>query len=175
MYKRGNESALRGAVSRVVRETPITDLHTHLYAPPFGSLLLYGVDELLTYHYLIAEAFRATRMPYDQYWALSKREQADLIWNTLFIERSPISEACRGVLTSLDKLGLDIASRNLDSYRAYFANAEPDAHVNRVLAAANVRDVVMTNDPFDDVERPAWEAGYRDDKRFHAALRIDPL
>ena len=89
MYKRGNESALRAAVGRAVRETPITDLHTHLYAPPFGPLLLYGVDELLTYHYLIAEVFRATRMPYDQYWALSKREQADLIWKTLFIERSP--------------------------------------------------------------------------------------
>lgn len=175
MYQRGNESALRAAVGRAMRETPITDLHTHLYAPPFGSLLLYGVDELLTYHYLIAEVLRATRMPYDQYWALSKREQADLIWKTLFIERSPISEACRGVLTSLDKLGLDVGARNLDSYRDFFAEAAPDAHVSRVFAAANVRDVVMTNDPFDNVERPAWEAGYREDKRFHAALRIDPL
>ena len=175
MFQRGNESALRAAVRRTVHETPVTDLHTHLYAPPFGALLLYGVDELLTYHYLISEVFRATRMPYDQYWALSKREQADLIWKTLFIERSPISEACRGVITSLDKLGLDVGSRNLDSYRDYFADADPDAHVNRVFAAANVHDVVMTNDPFDEVERPAWENGYAGDKRFHAALRIDPL
>ncbi|MBM3290794.1 MAG: glucuronate isomerase, partial [Candidatus Hydrogenedentes bacterium] len=60
---RGDEAALRAAVRRAVYETPITDLHTHLYAPPFGPLLLYGVDELLTYHYLIAEVVRAARVP----------------------------------------------------------------------------------------------------------------
>jgi hypothetical protein len=35
-----------------------TDIHTHLYAPSFGKLGLWGIDELLTYHYLEAEFFR---------------------------------------------------------------------------------------------------------------------
>ena len=33
----------------------------------------------------------------------------------------------------------------------------------------------MTNSPFDDLERPVWEKGFRRDDRFAAALRIDPL
>ena len=33
----------------------------------------------------------------------------------------------------------------------------------------------MTNSPFDELERPRWEQGFRRDERFRAALRIDPL
>jgi hypothetical protein len=33
----------------------------------------------------------------------------------------------------------------------------------------------MTNSPFDEEERPFWEKGFPRDKRFLAALRIDPL
>ncbi|MBI5093717.1 MAG: glucuronate isomerase [Candidatus Hydrogenedentes bacterium] len=155
--------------------TPVTDLHTHLFAPAFGELLLWGVDELLTYHYLTAEVLRATSMPYDAFWRMSKREQADLTWRELFIERSPYSEACRGVLTALHAMGLDTATRNLDDYRAYFAAQKPSEYVDKVFKAANLECAVMTNDPFDAGERPVWESGYAGDPRFHAALRIDPL
>ena len=31
------------------------DIHTHLYEAAFGELLLWGIDELLIYHYLVAE------------------------------------------------------------------------------------------------------------------------
>src|SRR5688572_31023905 len=86
-------------VAKIVAATPITDIHTHLYAPAFGELLLWGIDDLLVYHYLIAEAFRYFEMPYEKFWAMSKTEQADAVWNALFIEHSPVSEACRGVLT----------------------------------------------------------------------------
>ncbi|MBX7256502.1 MAG: hypothetical protein K1Y02_09090, partial [Candidatus Hydrogenedentes bacterium] len=110
-YGRKDIAELREAVARIVATTPVTDIHTHLYAPPFGSLLLYGVDELLTYHYLIAEVLRATRIPYDDFWAMDKQAQAGFIWKELFINRSPYSEACRGVLTALDKLGLDVKAR----------------------------------------------------------------
>ena len=34
----------------------------------------------------------------------------DLIWRTLFLENTPYSESCRGVLTTLSLLGLDVAS-----------------------------------------------------------------
>jgi hypothetical protein len=33
----------------------------------------------------------------------------------------------------------------------------------------------MTNDPFDDLERPVWDHNPRIDSRFNTALRIDPL
>jgi len=76
-------------------------------------LLLWGVDELITYHYLIAEMFRYDNMPYEQYFSMPKREQADLIWKTLFLDRSPVSEAQRGVPTVMSKLGI-LAEKYLD-------------------------------------------------------------
>jgi hypothetical protein len=98
-------------IEDIVMSTPITDIHTHLYEPVFKDLLLWGIDELLTYHYLVAEVFRYLDMPYDKFWAMSKTQQADLIWDQLFIQHSPISEACRGVLTCLQSLGLDVKKR----------------------------------------------------------------
>ncbi len=167
--------ALESVVARIVAETPATDVHTHLFAPPFGELLLYGVDELLTYHYLVAEVMRVASVGYDAFWAMDKQAQADLIWKELFIERAPISEACRGVLASLKSLGLDVSSRNLASFREYFNDIGIESHIENVFRLARIESVVMTNDPFDDAERPIWLDGYKSSTFFHAALRIDPL
>ena len=172
-FTRENAPKLSPAVAKIIAETPVLDMHTHLYAPDFGDLLLYGVDELLTYHYLIAEVLRVAPITPDAFYALSKREQADLIWRELFLERSPISEACRGVLTVFDKLGLDCT--DLGAAREALDHRDPSEHIDAVFAAANIRSAIMTNDPFDDAERPVWEGGFAGDPRFQAALRIDPL
>ncbi|MGE5597757.1 MAG: glucuronate isomerase [Bacteroidota bacterium] len=166
---------LRSQVIETVAETPVTDVHTHLFTPSFGPLLLWGIDDLLTYHYLVAETFRHLRLPYEEFWRMPKSAQADLIWRTLFIERSPLSEACRGVLTVLQALGLDPAARDLGAYRAYFAGLTAREYLDKVLALANVSSLVMTNDPFVPAERRVWLDGFAPDPRFHAALRIDPL
>ncbi|HEX7513743.1 MAG TPA: glucuronate isomerase, partial [Candidatus Methylomirabilis sp.] len=117
-------------VKKAVWSQPVSDPHTHTCPPVFGAspkpegLLLWGVDELVTYHYLIAEVFRAvpaTKLPYEKYWAMSKTEQADHIWKHLFVERTPIGEACRGVLTALERLGLDPNEKSLTKYRKWFA------------------------------------------------------
>ncbi len=170
-----NREELAAKIQRTLAETPITDVHTHLYTPDFGNLLLWGIDELLTYHYLAAETLRIANTDPADFWRLSKRQQADLVWKTLFIERSPISEACRGVLTCLAKLGLDVASRDLESYRQYFAGFTPEQYLEKVLEISHVKTVVMTNDPFDPAERGIWERGRKEDPRFRAVLRLDPL
>lgn len=174
-FDRENAVGLRKTIRHCIDTIPITDMHTHLYAPQFGGLLLYGIDELLTYHYLIAEYFRQTDTPYDTFWALGKEQQADAIWQTLFIDHSPISEACRGVVTTLHQLGLDPGTRNLGEYRAWFKAQQPEEHLERVFKTSNLKCAVMTNDPFDEVERPVWEGGYEGHPLLHAALRIDPL
>ena len=167
--------SLRQRVDGIVAETPVLDLHTHLYDPGFRSLLLRGIDDLLVYHYLVSESFRQMEIPYDRFWAASKSEQADLIWDALFVKHSPVSEACAGVLTVLNAFGLDPRQRDLKSLRAWFAALPAGEHVERVLKAANVSAVGMTNSPFDDEERPYWEQSVARDPRFFAALRIDPL
>src|ERR1035438_1079081 len=88
-------------ISDIVMSTPVTDIHTHLYDPAFKDLLLWGIDDLLVYHYLVSESFPYLDLPYDKFWSLSKTGQADLVWDALFLQHSPISEACRGVLTTL--------------------------------------------------------------------------
>ena len=79
-------------VEEVVLETPVIDIHTHLYEPTFKELLLWGIDELLIYHYLIAETFRYLEEPYESFWARSKAAQAELVWEHLFLKHSPISD-----------------------------------------------------------------------------------
>jgi hypothetical protein len=168
-------AALRREVEEVINRTPVIDLHTHLYAPEFGELGLSGIDELLTYHYLIAETFRSADVSYECFWRMTKTEQADLVWRTLFVENTPVSEATRGVVTVLDTFGLDTAAPDLAEARAFFRRQDPAEHLGRVLELAGVSDVVMTNDPFDSRESRVWANGASRDKRFRAALRMDRL
>lgn len=170
-----NDSELRNRVDRILDATPVEDIHTHLYDPSFRSLMLWGLDEQLVYHYLVSEAFRHSDQPYDRFWSASRAEQAEFVWNRLFVEHSPLSEACRGVLTTLHALGLDPRQRDLRSLRRWFADQEPGQFTDRVLGIANVASVGMTNSPFDPAERPYWEGSPVRDPRFFAALRIDPL
>ena len=84
-------AALRETVADVVQRTPVYDIHTHLYDQAFGELLLWGIDELLIYHYLIAESFRQFDLSYDTFWSLNKTQQADAIWQAC--RKKPIATA----------------------------------------------------------------------------------
>lgn len=44
----------------VLASTPVIDMHTHLVSSSMGSLGWWGIDELITYHYLEAEFFRSS-------------------------------------------------------------------------------------------------------------------
>ena len=184
---------LHATIERALNEQPIVDMHTHLYSPQFGTpvpnaagpidpdgLLLWGIDELVTYHYLVAEVYRyvpTSKLPYEQFWKMTKQEQADHIWKYCFVENSPLSEACRGILTTLTDLGLDPNEKSLDAYRPYFARQKPSDYIDKVMQLANVSSITMTNPVFDDNERNRWlnNPKLNTDKRFNAVLRIDPL
>jgi hypothetical protein len=184
---------LHTTIERALNQQPIVDMHTHLYSPQFGTpvpnaagpvdpdgLLLWGIDELVTYHYLVAEVYRyvpASKLPYEQFWKMTKQEQADHIWKYCFVENSPLSEACRGILTTLTDLGLDPNEKSLDAYRPYFARQKPSDYIDKVMQLANVSSITMTNPVFDDNERNRWlnNPKLNTDKRFKAVLRIDPL
>jgi len=169
------KSSVAAQVEKIATSALVSDIHTHLYDPAFGDLLLWWIDELLVYQYLVSEAFRYLDIPYEKFWALSKSHQADLIWDALFIQNSPISEACRGVLTTLNALGLDPNQRDLPALRKWFANWKVEDYITRCMELGGVKTICMTNSPFDELERPVWEKGFQRDERFTAALRIDQL
>jgi hypothetical protein len=178
MVANGRAPALNaGEILKVVGQelgsTPVIDVHTHLFMPSLGRLGLWGIDELLTYHYLEAELFRSSAIRPEEYFRLSKRAQADAIWKALFVENTPVSEATRGVIAVLQALGLPVD--DLRAVREYFAAQKLPDHVSKVLELSGVSDVVMTNDPLDPEEGPQWEAGVARDARFHAVLRLDRI
>jgi hypothetical protein len=162
------------AVSDELNATQFIDMHTHLFKPSLGSLGLWGIDELITYHYLEAELFRSNPISPDQYWSLSKQQQADVIWQTLFVENAPVSEATRGVVAVLSAFGLPTASNDLTEARKFFAAQKLEAHIENVFRLAGISEAVMTNDPLDPAEAPLWKDS-APHKQFHGVLRIDRI
>ena len=166
---------LRAQVDLIVNSAPVADAHTHLFPPEFNELCLWGIDELLTYHYLTAEALRSARTTYEQFWKMSKTDQADLVWKTLFVDNTPTSEAAQGIISVLDVFGLDTRAPDLKEARAFFRSQRLTEHLDQVFDIARVSGVVMTNDPFDDAEDRLWSSSVSVDRRFSSSLRLDSL
>ena len=68
-----NQTPLAAQVEKAVLNTPVYDIHTHLYDPAFGDLLLWGHRRSAGLSLFdCGEAFRYFDMPYEKFWALSK-------------------------------------------------------------------------------------------------------
>ena len=170
-------TALESTVRDAVANATVTDIHTHLFPPSHGDLLLWNIDELLTYHYLVAELFTVApgELTPDDFWKLSKRAQADLVWEHVFLEHGALSEACRGVITTMSALGRDIAGRDLASIRAWFDAQSADDYLEKVFQIAGIDYAVMTNNPFKPEEVACWDADLPVPECLKTALRIDDL
>lgn len=166
---------LRQTVDEIVMTARVVDMHTHVFPPEFGAVCVSGIDDLLNYHYLIAEMFRSAHVSYASFWKMNKAERADLVWRTLFVDNTPLSEAAWGIVSILEALGLDSRSQNLQEIRKFFRKLDFKKHLDWVLDVAQVSDIVMTNDPLNEHEAWIWKTGVTFDPRFHATLRLDPL
>ncbi len=167
-----NKDEITRAVHEELHATPFIDIHTHLFKPSLGALGLWGIDELITYHYLEAEVFRSADITPAAYWTLNKTQQADLIWKTLFVDNPPVSEATRGVVAVLAALGLPTRNKDLTEARKFFEAQSLEKHIEHVFQLAGISEAVMTNDPLDPAEAPLWN-GSKPHKQFHAVLRLD--
>ena len=134
------EALIPSVVGEVLASTPVIDIHTHLYPPAFGKLGLWGIDELLTYHYLEAELFRSSNIKPHEYWLLSKRERAEAIWQALFVENTPVSEATRGVIAVLHAFHLPTDRSDLAEARSFFEDQTFESHIQRVLEIAGLAE-----------------------------------
>lgn len=166
---------IRSAVDAELASTPFIDVHTHLFMPSLGPIGLWGIDELVTYHYLEAELFRSSSIKPEAYFALSKQEKADAIWRALFVENAPVSEATRGVVAVLHALDLPTSSSDLKKAREFFASRNYNDHIEDVFKLAGISEVVMTNDPLDPEEAPLWKNNAQRHPQFHPVLRLDRI
>lgn len=167
---------LRLTVERTVQFIPASDVCTYVYPEAFGGLSHWGIDTLLTDSALIDELQRCRPDWSDaRSGKFTVREQADAVWTALFRDRIPYSEACRSVLSVLQRLGLDTRSRDLQAYRSFFSGIQASDYTDLIFKLSGVTTVCMTNDPFSDAERQAWEQVDQLDPRFNTSLRIDKL
>ena len=167
--------SMDAVVEDVLAATSFIDIHTHLFTPSLGSLGLWGIDEVLTYHYLEAELFRFSPVTPEHYWTLTKTQRADLVWKTLFVENTPLSEAARGVIFVLSALKLDTDSKTLAPLREYFRSQKLAEYIPLVFRLAGITHAVMTNDPLDPEEAAMWMRGIETDSHFPAVMRIDRI
>lgn len=170
-----NRKELTNVIDEIISQTKIIDMHTHLFPIQFGELCLAGIDDLLNYHYLIAETLRWIDIPYDEFWNLSREQRSDLVWDSLFVKNTPISEAALGVLTILNEFGISSEHKSLDSIRRYFRDIGKKDYINRVLDIAHIDKVIMTNDPFNEREREFLLKEIKYNSRFIYSLRLDEL
>jgi hypothetical protein len=62
------------------------------------------------------------------FYSYLKQSQADIVWKALFVDRLPLSEACRGVITALTSLGLveEVQTRDLEAIRIFYQGYRQD-------------------------------------------------
>ena len=157
----------------IINSTPIFDLHTHLFPPKHEGYFLLGFKSLLNYHYLIAELLTATNIDASVFYSYNDEKKASLIWNELFEKRTPVSEACAGVLSILKELNIEINNKSfLSICDEYDRKIQSDKNI---LDLSNVSSLVMTNNPFDLDEWSLFNNSDWDKKIYLASLRLDDL
>ena len=157
----------------IINSTPIFDLHTHLFPPKHEGYFLLGFKNLLNYHYLIAELLTATNIDASTFYSYNDEKKASLIWNELFEKRTPVSEACAGVLSILKELNIEINNKSFLSICDEYDNKiQSDKNI---LDLSNVSSLVMTNNPFDLDEWSLFNTNNWDKKIYLASLRLDDL
>ena len=157
----------------IINCTPIFDLHTHLFPPKHQGYFLLGFKNLLNYHYLIAELLTATNIDASTFYSYNDEKKASIIWNELFEKRTPVSEACAGVLSILKELNIEINNKSfLSICDEYDKKIQSDKNI---FELSNVSSLVMTNNPFDLDEWSLFNTNDWDKKIYLSSLRLDDL
>ena len=164
---------LSDTLEDVINNTKIFDIHTHLFPSAFKSHSLSGFINLLNYHYLIAELLTNANISAEKFYSLDDVNKAQLIWEELFQNRTPISEACKGVLTVLQKLDINYNKKTFEEVNNQYENKSLTDE--KILQLSNVSSLVMTNNPFDNDEWNLYKNNDWDRNIFQSSLRLDDL
>ena len=139
------------SILKIINEVKITDVHTHLFPWNDKRYFLSGLNELLNYHYLTAEFLSSSGTNPKKFFKFSKTKRAELVWNFLFINRTPISEASRGVIKIINFLNIkNYEKNNYSEILKKYNSIKYDK--KKILTKLNISKVVMTNNPFDKNE-----------------------
>mmetsp|Transcript_58313 Transcript_58313/g.103599 ORF Transcript_58313/g.103599 Transcript_58313/m.103599 type:complete len:949 (+) Transcript_58313:80-2926(+) len=173
-----DERHLEEAVKQEVEAAEAIDVHTHLFPASHGETLMeYGIDAMLTYHYLVSEYLAKSSESPQDFFRYSRSRQAEHVWEGLFVKASPLSEPCRGVLTTLMALGLkeELARRDLAAIRQWYKGQDAEMFNEKMMRLARLRYVVTSHDPFDEAQLDSCLKPPQSIPRYRSALALDQL
>ncbi|KAL1507052.1 hypothetical protein AB1Y20_007914 [Prymnesium parvum] len=151
---------LEEAVSQEVHACEAVDVHTHLFAACYGNQLMqYGIDAMLSLAEdsalacssdIVTQYLAVAEESFADFVRLPRQAQAERVWDALFVQRSPLSEACKGVITTLNALGLEeyLAQRDLEGIRSWYASQDGDKFNEKVMRLAKLKSVICSHSPF---------------------------
>lgn len=162
------------SILKIVNEVKIIDIHTHLFPWNHKKYFLSGLNELLNYHYLTAEFLSSSGTDPKKFFKFSKSKRAELVWNYLFVNRTPISEASKGVIKIMNffKIKNYEKKKYLDVVKIY-DSIKYEKQI--ILKKLNITKVVMTNNPFDKNEWSLFKKNNWDKNIFNSSIRLDDL
>ena len=158
-------------IEKFVNSTPIFDIHTHLFPSKFRKFYNVGLIKLLNYHYLKAELFSLGNIKINYFNKLNDNEKAKIIWDNLFLNRYPLSTATQGVLRILKIYGVNDVNQKFD--KILKITNENQLSEGDIFSITNVKQVVMTNNPFEKEEKKILNLNK--DNRYLPSIRIDDL
>lgn len=166
------------AVQQEVDAAEAIDVHTHLFSSGYGApLMQYGIDAMLTYHYLVSEYLAGSVASEEEFYSLPLEKKAECVWTGLFVNASPVSEQCRGVLSTLSALGLweAVADRDLQAIRLWYAGQTAEMFNKKMMRLARLRYVHTSHDPFEPLEAAGCLEPPRQPEGYRRVLSLDKL
>lgn len=158
-------------LERFVFSTKVIDVHTHLFPSKFKNFFKAGIIELLNYHYLTAELLSSTKINPKKFYALSDINKAKIVWNEIFLKKTPMSTSALGILNIIKKYDINFNHLTFNQLCNEFkTNSLSEAEIFNL---AGVKKVVMTNNPFDSTEIDILNKNK--DKKYLPSIRLDDL
>ena len=170
-------AAVKFAVSP--EQLPVEDEHSHLLHNTAGDeLCFWGIERLLTYHYVRRILFAEGHVTPEVFYSWSLREQADFVWQKLFVNRLSdcTDEGRKGVILVMQCFGLDPNAKNLDQAREFYREQTAEMIQQKSMKIAGVTRVVGTQDILDPAEVAFYQTkncGFNQELR--PAIRLDEL
>jgi hypothetical protein len=158
-------------LERFVFSTKVVDIHTHLYPSQFKSFYKKGIIELLNYHYLVAEFLSSTKFKPVKFYELTDYKKAKIIWDELFLKKTPFSTSTMGILKILQKY-------EIKSYKISFEKLHKEFDKRKldeldIFDLAGVKQVVMTNNPF--LNKELRILNENKNSKYKSSIRLDDL
>ena len=141
-----DKDALRTGVRDAMRSTGALDLWTNLPADPMADDACNGIDALLAMQKNLQGEARALGVPLPE----EREARAGMLFQALYVDRPPLSDAAMRALLSLERMGMQPATRDVAAAGRRAQDQSPAERMEWVLELAKLRGIACTVDPFAD-------------------------